>query len=112
MAESISLAVLENLVHMSRDDFPVGYVVVGAVIPTSIKVITQDRLKARYGALQPYLLGDRWFDNCESAVLRVKSAVVPDEFNYLLNPTHHDFSKIVAEVPVPFVFDERLFRTE
>ena len=26
MAESIALAVLENLVHMSRQDFPTGYV--------------------------------------------------------------------------------------
>lgn len=97
---------------MRRDDFPVGYVVVGAVIPTSIKVVTEDRLKARYGELQSYLLGDRWFDNGESAVLRVKSAVVPAEFNYLLNPTHHDFFKVVTEVPMPFVFDARLFRTK
>ena len=27
MADSISLAVLENLVHLNREDFPVGYVV-------------------------------------------------------------------------------------
>jgi RES domain-containing protein len=26
MAGSVSLAVLENLVHMSKEDFPVGYV--------------------------------------------------------------------------------------
>jgi RES domain-containing protein len=112
MAGSISLAVLENLVHMQRDDFPVRYVVVGAVIPTSIKVLTEDRLKARYGEREPCLLGDCWFDNGDSAVLRVRSAVVRAEFNYLLNPTHRDFSKVITEVPLPFVFDERLFRTE
>ncbi len=33
MAESISLAVLENLVHMSRQDFPANYVSVAAVLP-------------------------------------------------------------------------------
>ena len=30
LAESVSLAVLENLVHMTREDFPRGYVVVSA----------------------------------------------------------------------------------
>ena len=32
MAESIALAVLENLVHMTRQDFPRGYVCVAAVL--------------------------------------------------------------------------------
>jgi len=32
MAESVALAVLENLVHMSRQDFPTGYVCVAAVL--------------------------------------------------------------------------------
>lgn len=34
MADSISLAVFENLVHLNREDFPVGYVVIGAVVPS------------------------------------------------------------------------------
>jgi hypothetical protein len=42
-------------------------------------------------------------------VLRVRSAVIADEFNFLLNPEHPDFKKIVGEQPVPFVFDGRLF---
>ena len=32
-AESVALAVLENLVNMSRTDFPIGYVVTGVCIP-------------------------------------------------------------------------------
>ena len=38
MAQSVSLAVLENLVHMGREDFPVGYVVVGAIIPDTLEI--------------------------------------------------------------------------
>ena len=41
MAESVALAVLENLVHMSRQDFPIGYVCVGAVIPDSMNIATE-----------------------------------------------------------------------
>ena len=38
--------------------------------------------------------GDRWIEATESAVLRVPSAVVPSEFNYVLNPAHPDFVRI------------------
>ena len=104
MAQSVSLAVLENLVHMSRKDFPTGYVVAGAAIPDTLEISSADQLAARYEPLDPQALGDRWLDSRASAVLRVPSAVVPREFNYLLNPRHRDFSKIVAELPVPFAF--------
>ncbi len=36
MAESVALAVLENLVHMSPQDFPTGYVSVAAVLPDGL----------------------------------------------------------------------------
>jgi RES domain-containing protein len=54
-------------------------------------------------------LGDYWIDNELSAVLRVPSAVVPAESNYLLNPRHLDFAQIATGDPVTFEFDERLF---
>src|ERR1035437_10313235 len=41
MAESVALAVLENLVHMSRQDFPNGYVCVAAVLPDSVNITTE-----------------------------------------------------------------------
>ena len=49
MAESVALAVLENLVHMSRQDFPNGYVCVAAVLPDSVSITTEQdlRLQAR-----------------------------------------------------------------
>jgi hypothetical protein len=45
MAESISLAVLENLVHMTRQDFPRGYVCVAAVLPDGISLIQEKDLR-------------------------------------------------------------------
>ena len=53
--------------------------------------------------------GDRWLAEARSAVLRVPSAVVDDEFNYLLNPAHPDFAKIQIGSPEEIVFDPRLF---
>jgi RES domain-containing protein len=88
MAESVSLAVLENLVHMSRPDFPVGYVVAGAVIPDRVAIMTESELKAEFGVMESRYLGDAWLDSNRSAVLAVRSVVVPTEHNFLLNPRH------------------------
>ena len=112
MAESVALAVLENLVHMSRQDFPIGYVCVGAVIPDSMNIATEQdlRLRADLWELSSQDLGDWWIDSNESAVLEVPSVLVADEHNYLLNPAHPDFARIVADPPALFHFDPRLFR--
>jgi RES domain-containing protein len=112
MAETVALAVLENLVHMSRQDFPNGYVCVAAILPDSLKILTEQglRLRAALQHLSPQALGDWWIENNGSAVLEVTSTVVPQEHNYLLNPTHPDFAKITLDPPALFHFDPRLFR--
>jgi len=45
MAESIALAVLENLVHMTRQDFPGGYACVAAALPDGISMIREKDLR-------------------------------------------------------------------
>jgi len=97
MAQSISLAVLENLVHMSKEDFPVGYVTVSALIPEELRILGDED----FPAVRPQELGDLWLSSAGSAVLRVRSAVIPDEFNFLLNPLHPEFAQIAAVPPVP-----------
>ena len=111
MSQSIALAVLENLVHMSRQDFPTGYVCVAAVVPTGIRIVTEHHLRLRQNLreLRPHALGDWWIESNESAVLEVASAVVANEHNYLLNPAHPDFALIVMDPPALFHFDPRLF---
>jgi RES domain-containing protein len=111
MAESIALSVLENLVHMTRQDFPVGYVCIEALIPAEIEIVSEQNLRFRIGrrALSSPLLGDWWIENKASAVLEVESVIVPNEHNYLLNPAHPDFGKIIVNPPALFHFDSRLF---
>ncbi len=109
MAESISLAVLENLVHMSKVDFPNSYVVVAADLPDSMTILTEDIFGEQATNRDLRALGDRWIDSLASAVLQVRSAVVRVEHNYLLNPAHPDFHHIIVQPPEPFQFDTRLF---
>ena len=107
MAESISLAVLENLVHMSKVDFPSGYVALTALIPDSVAMLDGNEFRA--GGRSCPEAGDRWIESRKSAVLRVQSAVVRSEHLYLLNPAHHDFDRVQVEQIEPFAFDPRLF---
>jgi RES domain-containing protein len=111
MAESVALAVLENLVHMPRQDFPAGYVVVAADVPDGLDIASEEEMRSRLGLSNapPHEVGDRWFDESLSAGLRVGSVVIPGAYNYLFNPAHPEFRRIVAAVPVPFDFDPRLF---
>jgi RES domain-containing protein len=111
MAESVALAVLENLVHMSRQDFPTGYVCIAAILPADVSIVTEQelRLRAEVSSLSAPSLGDWWIDSKETAVLQVTSSIVPYEHNFLLNPAHPDFAKITTEPPALFHFDRRLF---
>lgn len=52
-----------------------------------------------------------WLEEGSSAVLAVPSAVVPAERNYLLNPHHRDFARIVIGEPKALDVDVRLLRS-
>ena len=52
--------------------------------------------------------GSEWVKSRRSVVIRVPSAVVSGEFNYLLNPAHPQFAKVKVGKPEPFSFDPRL----
>lgn len=56
------------------------------------------------------ILGDTWVDQKKSAILRVPSALVPEEHNYLFNPAHPDFGQLRIGTPQDFSFDPRLSR--
>lgn len=53
-------------------------------------------------------IGDAWIRGAKTPVLKVPSAIIPEDSNYLLNPTHKDFSKIKILKTIPFQFDSRL----
>jgi len=102
MAQSVALAVLENLVHMPRQDYPSGYVVVTATVPDHVRII--DYLgyfdfRSSETAMER-TAGDEWLRSNESAVLRVPSAVLSGDWNYLINPRHLDFAQISIAPPM------------
>src|SRR5947207_8550653 len=88
-----------------------------AECPNELKVETVaiDRLPKNWSnaeappALQE--LGRVWLERLETAVLQVPSAVVVEEWNFLLNPAHPDFRRFQLSPPRRYSFDRRLART-
>lgn len=111
-AESRALAVLEILAnadepeHLSR----LAWVLVPATLPLdSIEKPERfpDNWRCFPHPIETQQLGAEWARAGRTLVLRVPSAVVPGEFNYLLNPAHPDFKRAKIGKPEPFSFDPR-----
>jgi RES domain-containing protein len=111
---SLSLAVLEALVHVEVSSLPDDYRAIPADIPDSLKmeVVAIKDLPGGWQAPQdqPALqrLGATWVAAATTAVLSVPSAVLPEERNYLINPAHPQASKIKIGPAREFRFDPRL----
>lgn len=65
------------------------------------------RTLAAYSSLQK--IGANWYTTQKTLILKVPSAVIPFEYNYVLNTEHPDFTKSVKLVRVEdFFWDKRL----
>lgn len=108
-----SLAALETLVHLNPPIF------------LKYKIIRIEFAKELVGEIVSALpgdwkqeppppstrqIGDAWVRESRSAMLALPSIIIPDENNYLLNPAHPGFHKVIIHPPEDFIFDPRLLR--
>jgi len=112
-SESRALATLEVLAGLQTNSPLPGYVLIPAEFDDSlVEVIELNEVPAdwRQNPLAPSTqrLGDDWIARGESVVLQVPSALVPQESNFVLNPSHPDFSAIHVGQPEPLSLDPRL----
>lgn len=114
-AHSRSLACLENLVHKSGLGGSVTYRTMVIYIPDELPIQQINLKELPEGWNEISLnkvcqqLGSRWYAAKDAAVLKVPSAVIPTESNYVINTRHPHFSQIKLIESVPFFFDRRLF---
>ena len=112
-AESRALAVVEVLANVDEAEtlFAVAWVFVSAEIPAEL-IEKPARLPESWRhfphSSETQTFGFNWAKARSNAVLRVPSAVVPGEFNYLINPGHTAFERVKIGRPQPFSFDPRL----
>ena len=114
-AGSASLAVLELLVHLSSHQILELYRLCDVAFDGKlVEAISSSDLPSNWRSdpapLELKQLGDAWIRNRSSAVLRVPSAIVDTEANYLLNPAHPEFASIEIGSPKSFQFDARLLK--
>lgn len=109
-ASTLSLAMLERLVQ--RRDLG-GTLLVEAEIPDDL---AWDDLMAdppigwrALGSPEAVAAGAAWAKAGRTALLRVPSALVPREANWVLNPRHKEAARVRAAAPEPLGWDARLF---
>ena len=115
-AQSRALAYLENVVHRNSRGLNKNFNVMQISVPEEIilqEIKETDLIKGwKDFDKMPYTqsLGDQWVRESKSTILKVPSAIVSGDSNYLLNPGHNDFKKIKLERTEPFEFDDRIKR--
>ena len=115
-AGSLALAALEVLVHVDYDLVPPDLVAVPIDVPRGIRLeeIRLATLPPNWRSIpapeQLQKLGTTWVQRATSVLLRVPSAVILEEHNYLLNPVHPACRRLKIGRPRPFTFDPRLFK--
>jgi RES domain-containing protein len=111
-----SLAALEYFVHLTAAQAPDDLVLIPVDVPEelAIQMIRPGELPRewrRYPAPEALAqIGAMWVREQRSAVLRVSSAVIPQESNYLLNPQHRDFAELRIGPAEAFSLDPRLWK--
>lgn len=114
-SQSLSLATLEVLVHLQSSALLSEYAVFAIEVPDDcVEVLDSIRLPDSWrlypAPVQLRRFGDAWIKNKTSVALRVPSAIIVQEHNYLINPEHQDFYRIKIKGPEPLDVDQRVFR--
>jgi len=114
-SESRALCTAEIAVHTGLGLLPTDYRLVTIFFPdqTILSEIDPEKLPPDWRSF-PYpnftkVIGDQFVKENRHLVLRVPSAVVRGDFNYLINPAHAGISQVNILKTEPFGFDRRLF---
>lgn len=114
LSENVSLAALEKLMNLPSTSFlPPNLVLMEVSVPDVKIMEVPGKVLLKGWDDFPYLdatmaYGTKFLTENKHLLLKVPSAVIKTEYNYLLNPKHPAFSECRIESIVPFTFDSRL----
>lgn len=121
-AETRALAVTEIIAYTPPGLIPEGYVLniievpleSSAAAPELMCSVAPDKLPLNWKKYphgkETKQLGDALLKERQCLLIKVPSALVTGEFNYLLNPLHPNFNTVKVLEVLPFNFNERLFK--
>ncbi len=110
-SENRALALLENLVRTPLALLKNNLLIVTIHVPDNIKIINAGKIKVlnNYPASsETRKEGDQWVKNGKSLLFKVPSVIIPNEYNFLINPMHNDISKVAISNKVKLLIDSRL----
>ncbi len=113
-SEYISLSILEILVNINKNRAPIKYNLISLELPDlHISKIQYKNLKDNWHHYFEYTqwIGNEFLKNNSFLALKVPSAIVPQEHNYLVNPLHKDFKKVKIVDSELLELDKRLLVT-
>ena len=115
-SDSRALCMAELAVHLPIGLITKEYQMIRIFIPDSIPVsiINSNSLSKDWSlfphSLSTKLVGDAFIKESKYAILKVPSAVVQGDFNYLINPNHKHANKIKIQKAENFLIDKRMFK--
>lgn len=113
---SRSLSTLELVVRRASIIPILNYKVIVISIPDDENIITHiysSELPPNWSTLAAYSrlqeIGIKWYTTQKTLILKVPSAIIPFEYNYVLNTEHPDFTSGVKLVRIEdYFWDKRL----
>ena len=113
-AESIPLAFLENMIKRQGVGFNRDFKILVIEIPENLpmKIVNISALKKGwrdfmdYSKCQP--IGDKWYEEGRTLILKVPSAIITEAFNYVINSESPDFDKVKLIAKTDLVPDKRI----
>lgn len=113
-AESIPLAFLENMIRRKGVGFNDDFKTMIIDIPDELAIAEVDNAELAEGwrDFNDYTIcqgiGNPWYDKGDVSVLKVPSAVLPENSNYVINTLHREYYKVKLVDTVDLVPDERI----
>ncbi len=115
-SESRALCMSELAVHIPYGNIPDDYLLIQIEIP-DVEKITEIKTKGLPPDWKSFphsdqvqKVGDKILKQNKYLVIKVPSAVVQGDFNYLINPKHKNIHRVRVIGSERFTFDERLFK--
>lgn len=116
-AESRALAMAEVAVHLTLATLPNDFLLLEILIPDKLSILelNSKELSKNWNAFPHHpdtqRIEDQFIRDNQFAVMKVPSAVVQGDYNYIINPYHSQYKLIKIAAQLPFLFDQRLFKS-
>jgi RES domain-containing protein len=112
-SETRALAALEFLVHVKTrmaDNLKIATISIpDSIVPLEFRIETLPKgWRDHPPPVKLAEMGTDWLKSLKSLLLRVPSAVIPNEVNFIINPMHADVKYVKISHVENFTYDKRL----